>query len=153
MPHYKSTFKGYHNLRKLSLLEDMAGTPLLCTHIHVFIHIILNHCTHAHGLLHTARNDVFIHVKWEATVSIPGTSGYSHWMLDDFISPKSQGHVPGVCEHRMCPKADPGSGQKQPEAWWGAGMRGGKAGAIRRWFPALVLTCHHQSIHQPKDSH
>lgn len=75
-------------------------------------------------------------------------------MLADLVSPRaSLMCLRKRCEQGTCPEADLGSGQKQLGAWWGAGVQGGKAGAIRGWFPGSALTCHHRSVQQPKDSH
>lgn len=92
------------------------------------------------------------------TVSIPGTSGDSCWLLADSINSKARMICPErECELGMCLNADTASGvpaaTKAVRGWWGSGAGGVRVRVGRGWFSASVFTCHHQSIHQLKDPH
>lgn len=71
-------------------------------------------------------------------------------------APKPEMCLEKECEPGTGLNTDTASGEPTAKnaARLGRGFGGrGRAEVGRRWFSASVFTCHHQSIHQPKDPH
>lgn len=113
MSDHSSKFKGYHNLNKLSLLDDIPVAPL---HTCTFMCLYRWHTSTAHTHTATSTHSEIMSSSTsvnERKVSIPGTSGNSCRLLGDgsTISKARLMCLKKECEPGMCLDTDMASGE------------------------------------------